>query len=288
MRSANITELFDAGFNFARHLPKANAYEGHKSRRKDTTHFLEETKISVVATPLKRWPKHKSSNAGYGKPRYMQVPTTKDNQVEIPTGATHLEYKTSRIAIVDTINHVQDFTHMRGELRFGKYHKTSDRFEYMDESEERKDGTCEVNKARKREEDAEVDRVVREHPELPKPPKFKFGKPQVGVTKPGNVSADAVVIDDISKKTVSQAVVEALAKRPAFQKQPRAPRAAGGESVCGFIDGLIAEGGRTKEEVLALVLAKFPGRDAKATMSTIGVRPSHMRAAGKTPQPFKK
>jgi hypothetical protein len=270
MRSANITELFDADFNFAR-LRKDGTYEGQKKRRKDTTHLLEETKISIVATPLKRWPKHKSSNAGYGKPRYMQVPTTKDNQVEIPTGATHLEYKTSRIAIVDTINHVHDFTHMRGELRFGKYLRGSDRFEYLDEGRDRAEGTCEVNKARTREDDAQVERVVREHPELPKPPKFKFGKPQAGVTKPGNVPADAVVIDDISKKLT-----------------PRAPRAAGGESVCGFIDGLIAEGGRTKEEVLALVLAKFPGRDAKATMSTIGVRPSHMRAAGKTPQPFKK
>ncbi len=263
MRTANITELFDAGFNFARHLPKANAFEGQKKRRKDTTHLLEETKISVVATPLKRWPKHKSSNAGYGKPRYMQVPTTKDNQLVIPTGATHLEYKTSRVALVDTINHVNDFTHMRGELRFGKYLRGSDRFEYMDEGSERVDGTCEVNKARKREEDAGVERVVREHPELPKPPK----------KKPENAT---------------QAVVAALAKNPAFQKAPRAPRPAGGESVCGFIDGLIAEGGRTKEEILALVLAKFPGRDAKATLSTIGVRPSHMRAAGKTPQPFKK
>lgn len=260
MRSANITELFDAGFNFARHLPKANAYEGHKTRRKDTTHLLEETKISVVATPLKRWPKHKSSNAGYGKPRYMQVPTSSENKVSIPTGATHLEYSTSRIAIVDTINHVNDFTHMRGQLRFGKYHRGSDRFEYLDEGTELKDGTCVENKARKREEAEHPERVVREHPELPKPP----------------------------KKTVSQCVVDALAKNPAFQKAPRAPRPAGGESVCGFIDGLIAEGGRTKEEILALVLAKFPGRDAKATMSTIGVRPSHMRAAGKTPQPFKK
>jgi hypothetical protein len=263
MRSANITELFDAGFNFARHMPKANAYEGHKNRRKDTTHLLEETKISVVATPLKRWPKHKSSNAGYGKPRYMQVPTTKDNQVEIPTGATHLEYSTSRVAIVDTINHVQDFIHMRGQLRFGKYLRGSDRFEYLDEGRDRAEGTCEVNKARTREDDAQVERVVREHPELPKPPR--------------------------DRRTVRETMASAMVPVPrAKPSSSRAPRAAGGESVCGFIDGLIAEGGRTKEEILALVMAKFPGRDAKATMSTIGVRPSHMRAAGKTPQPFKK
>lgn len=256
MRSASVTELFDAGFNFARRLPKlGGTYEGHKTRRKDTTHLLEETKISVIATPLKRWPKHKSKNAGYGKPRYMQVPTSSENKVSIPTGATHLEYSTSRIAIVDTINHVNDFTHMRGQLRFGKYHRGGDRFEYLDEGTELKDGTCVENKARKREEAEHPERVVREHPELPKPPK----------KKPGAEAAPAV--------------------KPSA---PRAPRPAGGESVCGFIDGLIAEGGRTKEEILALVLAKFPGRDAKATMSTIGVRPSHMRAAGKTPQPFKK
>lgn len=268
MRTANITELFDAGFNFVRHLPKANAYEGHKSRRKDTTHLLEETKISVVATPLKRWPKHKSKNAGYGKPRYMQVPTSSENKVSIPTGATHLEYSTSRIAIVDTINHVNDFTHMRGQLRFGKYHRGGDRFEYLDEGTELKDGTCVENKARKREEAEHPERVVREHPELPKPPKKK-----------GPVPPFADPIEEALQKNPPVKVGKPIVAKV---------RAPGGESVCGFIDGLIAEGGRTKEEILALVLAKFPGRDAKATLSTIGVRPSHMRAAGKTPQPFKK
>ncbi len=77
-------------------------------------------------------------------------------------------------------------------------------------------------------------------------------------------------------------------KAPAAPKAPRAPRAAGGESVCGFIDNLIAEGGRTKEQLADLVLAKWPERDRKSTLSTIGVRPSHMKAKGMKPQPFAK
>lgn len=259
-----LEELWMAN-HFLVRLRKDGSYE--KAAKKKATHVLTETQISIVATPLKKWPKHKSKNHGYGKPRYehtMQVPTSKDNKLEIPPGATHIEYSTSRIAIVDTVNHVHDFTGMRGQLRFGKYHRGSDRFEYLDEGTELKEGTCVENKEKKREagfyDGKEPERIVREHPELPKPP----------------------------KKTVSQAVVDALAKNPAFQKQPRAPRPAGGESVCGFIDSLIIEGGRTKDEILKVVLAKFPGRDPKSTLSTIGVRPAHIRKAGKVPQPFKK
>lgn len=74
-------------------------------------------------------------------------------------------------------------------------------------------------------------------------------------------------------------------------KPARTPSAGGKrEGVCGFIDDTIeaADGEQTAEEILAIVLAKFPGRDAAATMSTIRARPSHMRKAGKTPKPFRK
>lgn len=293
MRSASITELFDGGFNFVRRLPKlGGTYEGHKRQRKDTTHLLEETKISIVATPLKTWPKHKSKNAGYGKPRYnMDVPISSTNKLEIPAGATHLAYNTNRVILIDTINHVHDFTHMRGQLRFGRYVLSTDKFHYMDEGEDLKEGTVEVNKARER----ELPLVVREHPELPKPPKFKMGKPQHGVSKPSEkLGSDALVVDNISslklpkppaKKTPSQPV--ATGKTPQA-KVARAPKAKGGESVCGYIDSLIEEKSRTKQEILDLVLKRFPGRDAKSTMNTIGVRPTHMRAAGRSPKPFKK
>jgi hypothetical protein len=60
------------------------------------------------------------------------------------------------------------------------------------------------------------------------------------------------------------------------------------EGVCAFIDARIMEGGRTAEEVLAVVMEKFPGRDARATLSTIKVRPSHIKAKGQVPPPFKK
>lgn len=272
MRTASVTDLFDADFNFAR-LRKDGTYEGQKKRRKDTTHLLEETKISVVATPLKSWPKHKSKNAGYGKPRYtdMQVPTNSENRLNIPNGATHFEYSTSRIALVDTVNHVQDVAHMRGQLRFGIL-RAGDRFEYLDEGTELKDGTCLVNK------DKQVERVVREHPELPKPPKKK------AADQPSPY-ATMVLPKPPAKKTPSQPV--ATGKTPSA-KVARPPKPAGGESVCGFIDKLIEEGGRTKVEICALVLKKFPDRNEKSTLNTIGVRPTHMRAAGRTPQPFKK
>lgn len=81
-----------------------------------------------------------------------------------------------------------------------------------------------------------------------------------------------------------------IAGVPAARKT-RVPSAGGKrEGVCGFIDNTIeeADGKLTVEEVLAIVIAKFPERDPGATMSTIRARPSHMRAAGKTPKAFKK
>lgn len=248
IKTNNITELFEAGFELAR-LHRDGSYEGCKTKRR-ATHLLSETKLSVIAIPLKRWPKHKSKNQGYGKPRFenMDLPTTSD-KLDIPINATHVEYSTSRVAIVATVDAVNDFIHMRGQLRFGKYYPTSDRFEYLDDGKPLVDGTCVMSN-----EHRTMKRVVREPevPAAPKPPKAK-------------------AVDTTSK--------------PAASRTPRAP---GGESVCGYIDGLIVEGGRTKEEILALVLAKFPGRDPKSTLSTIGVRPAHIRKAGKVPQPFKK
>lgn len=71
---------------------------------------------------------------------------------------------------------------------------------------------------------------------------------------------------------------------PASLKKPAQKR----EGVCAFIDNLIMEGGRTAEEVCELTLAKFPGRDPKATLSTVKTRPAHIKAKGLVPPPFKK
>ena len=73
---------------------------------------------------------------------------------------------------------------------------------------------------------------------------------------------------------------------PAKPKTPRAPGSGKREGVCAFIDATIMEGGRTAEEILELVMAKFPGRDPKATLSTIRCRPSHIRKAGNNPPAF--
>lgn len=70
---------------------------------------------------------------------------------------------------------------------------------------------------------------------------------------------------------------------PARVTRPAAKR----EGVCAFIDERIMEGGRTAEEVLALVMAKFPGRDPKSTLATVKTRPSHIKAKGTTPPAFK-
>lgn len=75
-------------------------------------------------------------------------------------------------------------------------------------------------------------------------------------------------------------------------KPPRTPKPAGTgpkkEGVCAFIDARIMEGGRSVEDILALVMAQFPGRDAAATTSTIKTRPSHIKAKGMTPPAFVK
>lgn len=78
---------------------------------------------------------------------------------------------------------------------------------------------------------------------------------------------------------------------PSTPRPPRPPRAPGSgkrEGVCSFIDDTIMEGNRTVAEILEIVMAKFPGRDAKATESTIRCRPSHIKKKGLTPPPFKK
>lgn len=60
------------------------------------------------------------------------------------------------------------------------------------------------------------------------------------------------------------------------------------EGVCAWIDARIMEGGRTAEEICRLTLLQFPGRDEKATLSTVKTRPAHIKAKGQVPPPFKK
>ncbi len=109
--------------------------------------------------------------------------------------------------------------------------------------------------------------------------------------------------DDVGRQSAVEVRAEQHAPRPPGPPPPpgskpvatkpvRQPRAAGTgpkkEGVCSFIDARIMEGGRTVEQVLALVMAQFPGRDPVATTSTIKTRPSHIKAKGLVPPAFAK
>lgn len=72
-------------------------------------------------------------------------------------------------------------------------------------------------------------------------------------------------------------------------KPPRAKTVGGKrEGVCEFIDKLIMEGGRTAQQVCDLTMKQFPTRDAAATLSTVKVRPSHIKRKGGVPPAFAK
>lgn len=62
-------------------------------------------------------------------------------------------------------------------------------------------------------------------------------------------------------------------------KTPRAPGSGKREGVCAVIDKLILEGGRSVDDILALIMEQFPTRDPAATKSTIRCRPSHIKKA---------
>jgi hypothetical protein len=68
-------------------------------------------------------------------------------------------------------------------------------------------------------------------------------------------------------------------------KVPRPPKV-GGEGKCAFIDRLIMEGTRSAVQIANEAAAKF-GADPKATLNTVKCRPSHIKAKGLVPPPFK-
>lgn len=67
------------------------------------------------------------------------------------------------------------------------------------------------------------------------------------------------------------------------EKSKSKEKSARGESKCGYIDSLLVKGGHTLREIADLAHKKFGG-NAKATLSTVRVRPSHMRAKGLKPK----
>jgi hypothetical protein len=63
----------------------------------------------------------------------------------------------------------------------------------------------------------------------------------------------------------------------ALPPKERKPRIDGKVSKCGFIDALLAEQKWTLDQILSKTMKAFPGIDKDATLSTIRVRPSHMK-----------
>lgn len=247
------SRLYDQGFDFAK-LQKNGLFVGCKNRR-GATHALLDTKISVIATPLKVWPKHKSAHQGYGKPRYsnfMNLPTT--DKLEIPVQATHLMYSTSRVAIIATVDAVNDFMHMRGRLQFGTYNANSDRFTILcADGTPLVDGTSVVPF-----EHRTMKHVVREREvapakpvgKLPKPPKAKIA------TTPANA---------------------APAAQPINQERGKLSR---------FIDALIMEGTHTVADIVAQVVATFPDRTPQKAKGNVLCRHFTLKAAKKNPPAF--
>lgn len=103
-----------------------------------------------------------------------------------------------------------------------------------------------------------------------------------GKVKIEGEEADATNGEDDAKTTPEngekkESKVKNKTKANSKNKKPR------GESKCGYIDSLLEKGGYTMREIAEMAHKKFGG-DIKATLSTVRVRPSHMRDAGRKPK----
>lgn len=163
-KTANLTKLADDGVAFVKTDKKTGEYTPKKSK-KGATHRIEETKNSVIAAPVKKWPKPPKAPGGtYGKPRISDEVATSTAPIqhlhvpEMPLGATHLEYSNSTTAIVAPITQLSDYLGFRGTLRFGKLRYNED-FVSMMPGEEGQRGS------------GDKDVAIVQAPKLPKPPK---------------------------------------------------------------------------------------------------------------------
>jgi hypothetical protein len=142
-KTSNLTELAEKEVPFVK-VTKAGEYMPRKSK-KGATHRVETTPNSVVTEPLKKWPKHKPGEL-YGAPRIADEQP--DDNMEwhppIPDGATHLEYSTSRTAIIAPIGHLSDYRLGRGKIRFGRLRYEDEFVSMMPEARdfELEDGVC--------------------------------------------------------------------------------------------------------------------------------------------------
>lgn len=135
----NLTKLADEGVAFTKRNKKTGEHQPVKSK-KAATYIIEETENSVLAVPVKKWPKPpKAPDAAYGAPRISDEQPSSAEPIqrltipEMPTGATHLEYATSTTAIIAPITMMSDFLGFRGTIRFGKLRYNEDFVSLMPE-----------------------------------------------------------------------------------------------------------------------------------------------------------
>lgn len=162
-KTDNLTKLADEGVAFAKRDKKTGEFQPVKTK-KQATHKIEETPNSVVAAPVKKWPKPpKAPDAAYGPPRISDEVATSSEPIQrltvpvMPNGSTHLEYATSTTAIVAPVNMLSDFMHFRGTIRFGRL-RYGDTFVSMMPGEEGQKGS------------GEKEVVIKEAPKPPKAP----------------------------------------------------------------------------------------------------------------------
>ena len=120
---------------------------------------------------------------------------------------------------------------------------------------------------------------------------IRFGKylPALDEFRPQVLEESTAPVQQRQTVVNGQVVTVVTPSRAPSAPAPSAPKAPGKKRTgkCSFIDDLIMEGKYSKEQILEKVLKQFPGEDSKGTLATIACRPSHIKAKGLVPPPFK-
>lgn len=94
----------------------------------------------------------------------------------------------------------------------------------------------------------------------------------------GGLAAESKKLGAASRPAATKAKAKKKTKATPKAAKPPGDRK---PSKCSMIDDLFEVGTYTKSQILEKVLEAFPGSKKEATMSTINVRPSHMKRAGR-------
>jgi hypothetical protein len=291
--TTSLEDLAAAGVQWVTLTAKGYRPERRKGA---ATHKLIDRGNSVLLTPrriLKRSKRPLSSFALYGNSKYnnTQDRNTIMNVPPIPTGATHLEASNSRVAIVDAIKNLHEFTGYRSfRIRFGRL--VGHEFRSMMPPEHDfvpEDGRCNP-------EIKDSARAVVLKPTAVPP---KVAK-RLGLVDTTPAPSKPLPVRGPGGKTVKPTAKPVAAPAKAGKPQPpvpakKGPAKAPKPAVAGapvpktaFIDALIIKGGLTKLEIHTATMKAYPDADPKSTMTTIGIRPTMIRGRGLVAQPFKK